>query len=284
MGTTQVSFHSSQYWRSSGFRSLSSFIFQYTVGQLITSFGIQHQQYAEDTQLFISIPPTAPTYTVQLLEQCFIQLHCWFCHNGLTLNPDKSEAIWFSTRQRVASLPPAASVNIAGSVIPVSNSVKILCVTLGSHLSLDQHVSPVCRSSYFLPLVRFVPHPLYAHQILAKSIVVTLVSSHPDYANSVLFGTSASNINKIQRVHNTLAKIFLNDLALPSVSALRQLHWLPINRHINFKIAILTHRALQSDTPSYLSSLINLNTTSRALHPSSLSLLHVPFCHHRHWP
>jgi len=77
--------------------------------------------------------------------------------------------------------------------------------------------------------------------------------------------------------HNTLAKIVLNDLALPSVSALRQLHWLPINRRINFKIAISTYRALHSGTPSYLSSLINLNTTSRALHSSSLSLLHVPF-------
>ena len=87
------------------------------------------------------IPPTAPTYTVQLLEQCLIQLHCWFCHNGLALNPDKSEAIWFSTRQSVASLPPAASVNIAGSVIPESNSLKIHGVTLDSHLSLDQHVS-----------------------------------------------------------------------------------------------------------------------------------------------
>ena len=85
------------------------------------------------------------------------------------------------------------------------------------------------------------------------------------------------NINKIQQVHNTLAKIVLNDLSLPSVSALRQLHWLPINRRINFKIAILTYRALLSGTPSYLSSLINLNTTSRALRSSSLSLLHVPF-------
>jgi len=107
--------------------------------------------------------------------------------------------------------------------------------------------------------------------------VIGSFSSPTVQALSVLFGTSASNINKIQRVHNTLAKIVLNDLALPSVSALRQLHWLPINRRINFKIAILIYRALQSGTPSYLSSLINLNTTSRALRSSSLSLLHVPF-------
>ena len=42
------------------------------VGQLISSYGISHQQYADDTQLFISIPPAAPTSTVQLIEQCLI--------------------------------------------------------------------------------------------------------------------------------------------------------------------------------------------------------------------
>ena len=50
-----------------------------------------------------------------------------------------------------------------------------------------------------------------------------------------------------------------------------------VDRRINFKIAILTYRALQSGTPSYLSSLINLNTSSRALRSSLLSLLHVSF-------
>jgi len=155
--------------------------------------------------LFISILPTAPTYTVQLLEQCLIQLHSWFCHNCLALNPDKSEAIWFSTRQRAAFLPPVASVNHAGSVIPVSSSIQILGVTLDSHLSLDQHVSSVCRSSYFhLRTLRHIRSMLTDD--MAKSVAVTLVSSRLDYANSVRFGTSASNIDKIQRVHYTLAK------------------------------------------------------------------------------
>ena len=42
------------------------------VGQLISSDGISHQQYADDTQLLISIPPAAPTPTVQVREQCLI--------------------------------------------------------------------------------------------------------------------------------------------------------------------------------------------------------------------
>jgi len=114
------------------------------VGQLISSYGISHQQYADNTQLFISIPPAAPTPTVQLIEQCLIQLHLWFCVNGLALNPDKSEDIWFSTRQHSASSTPVSSVNIAGSIITTSSTVKTLGVTLDNHLSLT-----VCKSAFF---------------------------------------------------------------------------------------------------------------------------------------
>jgi len=46
---------------------------------------------------------------------------------------------------------------------------------------------------------------------------------------------------------------------------------------IHFKIAILTYRTLQSGSPSYHSSLINLNAPSRLLRSSSHNLLHVPF-------
>ena len=60
----------------------------------------------------------------------------------------------------------------------------------------------------------------------------------------------SSTISSKTKSAYTLAKIVLNDLALPSVSALPQLYWLPINRRINFIIAILTYRALQSGTPS----------------------------------
>jgi len=167
-------------------------------------------------------------------------------------------------------------------LINIHESIKILSATLDSHLSLDQHVSSVCRYSYYhLRALRHIRSTL--NDDMAKSVAVTLVSSHLDYANSVPFGTSVSNINKIQRVHNTLAKIVFNDLALPSVSALRQLHWLPINRRINFKIVILTYLALQSGTPSYLSSLINLNTSSRAPLFFTQSFARS-FYHYGHWP
>jgi len=56
-----------------------------------------------------------------------------------------------------------------------------------------------------------------------------------------------------------------------------QLHWFLVKQHIHFKIATLTYCTIQSGSPSYLSSLINLNASSRLLRSSSHNLLHVPF-------
>ena len=86
-----------------------------------------------------------------------------------------------------------------------------------------------------------------------------------------------ANLHKIQRVQNTLAKIVLNNSALPSTIALHQLHWLPVKQRIHYKLATLTYRALQSGSPSYLSSLININNPPRPLRSASVSVLHVPF-------
>jgi len=185
--------------------------------------------------VFISISPTAPTDSVHLAEQCLAQLHYWFCLNGLALNPDKSEAIWFSTWQCSISLPPVSSINITGSTIPISSSIKTLGVTLDNHLSLNQHVTSLCKSSYFhLRTLRHIRSVL--PEDMAKPIAVALVSSRLDYANSVLFGTSTANLHKIQRVQNTLAKIVLNNTSLPSATALRQLHWLLFKQRIHFKM------------------------------------------------
>ena len=48
----------------------------------------------------------------------------------MALNVSKSVAIFFGTSQRLKSLSDLKSVNVAGTVIPVSDKVKILgCCT-----------------------------------------------------------------------------------------------------------------------------------------------------------
>ena len=59
---------------------------------------------------------------------------------------------------------------------------------------------------------------------MALSVAVALVQSRLDYANSLLYRTSARNIHKLQRVQNMASRLVLRDNNLPSAAALAQLH------------------------------------------------------------
>ena len=42
---------------------------------------------------------------------------------------------------------------------------------------------------------------------MAGSVASLLVSSRPDYVNSILYGTSLKNINSLQRIQHSLASV-----------------------------------------------------------------------------
>jgi len=69
--------------------------------------------------------------------------------NAVLLNPTKTEAVVFGTRQRLCHIVRPVAVDIAGTKVTLSDSVKLLGVNLDSTLSFDKHVSDIVRSCYF---------------------------------------------------------------------------------------------------------------------------------------
>ena len=60
--------------------------------------GVLQQQYADDTQLCISVSAKTIAPNTRRLEACVSDLlHAWFSHNWLALNPSKSEALLLGT-------------------------------------------------------------------------------------------------------------------------------------------------------------------------------------------
>ena len=130
-------------------------------------------------------------------------VHDWFLCNGLSLNPDKSEEIIMETRVRLRSDVPITSITVAGSSIPVVSSVKSLGVTLDSTLTFDQHVRNICKSSsYHIRALRHIRKCV--NESAAKSIACTMVGARIDYCNALLYGISEANIDKLQRLQNSL--------------------------------------------------------------------------------
>jgi hypothetical protein len=78
----------------------------------------------------------------------------------------------------------------------------------------------------------------------AKMIACSVVASRLEYANSMLYDVSQKNITRLQRVQNALTRCVVNSTKskvhhTSSVALLRQLHWLPVEFCIQFKVAKL---------------------------------------------
>jgi len=244
------------------------------IGHIVNSWGVHHQQYADDTQLFISLQNTQ---SISQLEGCLSDLYSWFCNNGLSLNPDKSDAIHFCTSQRARFTESVTAVNVAGTTVSTSDSIKTLGVLLDNRLSFTPHVKSLCKScNYHLRAFRHIRPALTDD--MAKSIATSLVSSRLDYCNSLLHGCSQANIAKLQRIQNSLARVVTNCYThcTHSTELLHNLHWLPIKHRIDFKIATLTFKLLAHHQPSYLSNIIHLYNPPRTLRSSSQYRLDPP--------
>ena len=111
----------------------------------------------------------------------------------------------------------------------------------------------------------------------AKLVALGLVTSRLDYCNSLLYGTSKSNLNKLQRVQSDLARVVLQAARKSSSEPLlKQLHWLPVQQRIIFKMALTTFNVRSSEQPSYINSLLDNYTPSRNLRSEGQHLLRIP--------
>ena len=210
------------------------------------------------------------------LEACLSDLHAWFSHNWLALNPSKSEALLLGTSQRLKTLATLGSVNISGTTVPLTTQIKLLGVTLDQSLSFDSHITALSKSCFYH--IRALRHirPILSEGT-ANLIASALVSSRLDYANACLFGISNKNLSRIQRIQNTLARVATFSWPRSSTAPLlKHLHWLPVSARIHFKIDLLTFKSLHAIAPSYLSSLVRRYVPSRALRSSSAHHLCVP--------
>ena len=110
---------------------------------------------------------------------------------------------------------------------------------------------------------------------MAVPIAVAPVQSV--YANSILYGMSSTNINKLRRVQNSAAGITVTlQFGLSSSQMSRDLHWLPIKQRTDFEIAALTYKVLSTNQPTYFRQLISIYEPTRSLHSQDKRLLIKP--------
>jgi len=87
----------------------------------------------------------------------------------------------------------------------------------------------------------------------AKTLIHALMSNRLDYCNAALCGITDTLLRKLQPVLNAAARLLTQIGRREHITPyLRQLHWLPVSRRIDFKLAVLMYHISRGITPTYL--------------------------------
>ena len=230
--------------------------------------------YADDTQLYIAIDPANQDPSLTALQTCIEDVMRWNTQNKLRSNAEKTEVILFTSR--FTKTPNIEKLFFDSTVIELTEKVRDLGVILDKNLTLTYHINETCRKA--TNAIRSIGRiRKYLTNENLKLLVNALVISRLDYCNRIPYGLPKRELDKLQRVQNTAARLITGTKQYDHIKpALQKLHWLPVESRTIFKGILITFKILHGLPPAYLSSLLQEYHPPRSLRSSSKSLLTVP--------
>ena len=219
---------------------------------------LRHHMYADDIQILATMRPAIAEVTSKkaVIERCVANINDMCASRRLVTNPDKTEVIWFGTSTNLRRIEGHMAIKLGASDILPSVTVRDLGVVLDTKLDFHAHISrTVSTGFYHLRRIRQLRHIL--PRALKQRLVSALILSRVDYCNAVLADLPASTLAPLKRLMNAAVR-FVADLRPRSsvTAAFRELHWLPVDQRITFKLCTLMYGVVHDRAPVYLTDAV----------------------------
>ena len=178
-----------------------------------------------------------------------------YVRSKLGLNSKKTEYMLISSphmRNTITSI----DVTVGRETVSPSDSARNLGVYFDKSMNMDRHISHICQTAYFQLRKVAAIRPFLTHAA-AETLIHSLITSRLDFCNSLLAGLPSSSLNRLQAVQNAAARLLMKKKKFDHITPiLTELHWIPVRKRIQFKVLLLTFKALHDRSPGYISSLI----------------------------
>ena len=254
-------------------------IYASKIFEIIKEYLPQAHAYADDTQLYLSFKAdssTAQNDARKATENCITAIRVWMIEDKLCLNDSKTEFMIVGTRQQLAKVNIDQLWVGESSIVPVT-SVKNLGSWFDKNMSMTTHIIKVCKAaSFHLYNIRRIRKYLTSES--THCLVRATVIGRIDYCNGSLIKIPAVHIAKLQRIQNSAARLVYYIPRFEHITpVLYRLHWLPVSFRIEYKVLILTYKAIHGHTPQYILDLIRTRERTNYNLRSSSQLLLQPY-------
>ena len=236
---------------------------------------IAHYKYPDDTQLYIVFDQDDAVETIKRIEACVMEIKEWMTMNWLKMNDEKTLSLLLRT-PTVGHLSSISDIIIGDNNITTSPSARNLGAIF-MNICLWRRMPTVFADLLFSTCTTSVALEVIVLDMKTTVIIVqALVISRLDYCISLLCGLPAILIKRLQRVQNAAARVIAKAGRRDHISPiLFKCHWLPVKFRINYKILLLTYRALHGLAPTYITDMLVPYTPPRTLRSSTEQVLVV---------
>ena len=121
------------------------------LSDIIANLSVNHQLFANDTQLQKSAALSEVTNLTKELSAWTDDMKTWMTENQLKVNDNKTEALLFpfSSSLKPPTVPLPDLITLGSHNIPFSDSARNLGFILDSNLSMKKHIIKICQTAYF---------------------------------------------------------------------------------------------------------------------------------------
>ena len=198
------------------------------------------------------------------METCISDIRIWMHSNRLKLNDGKTEFLVMGTKEQRAKID-LPSIAVGDDQVNVSSGAKLLGVFQEPDMKLRGHINHTVKSVSF-HLHNLAKITKYLNRPACESLTHSIINSHLDFCNSLLYGLPKYQIERLQKLQNTAARIVVGLGPRDHITGtLIELHWLKVEERIEFKVILLIHKALFHSGPAYIRELLTVYQQGRTL-------------------
>ena len=219
----------------------------------ITSGKVETDLFADDGTLHVADKEIKVINSE--LQHSLEEISEWCTLNDMVLNPNKTESMIISTRQKNQLEPLLLNIVVNGISVKQVNKHKLLGVIVDNGLSWQYHIDMTCktlsRHLYLLSQLKYITDE-YTRKIFYEAHI----KSHIDYASTLWDGCSENILKKLVSLYRRSAKLIKTDQFLTTDQKLISLNMLPLQEHLIFNKSIFMYKYFSGLLPMYLNDVL----------------------------
>ena len=112
--------------------------------------GVRHHLYADDKQAYLDVYVQDIDKARSTLQDCIADVRSWCSSRRLQLNTDKTELIWFGSKQTLDKVSRSdLTLQLDSGTLNPVEVVRNLGVLLDAELSMKQHVTWIASNCFY---------------------------------------------------------------------------------------------------------------------------------------